>query len=150
MPSSFTNLLYHFVFSTKDRESLITSERRPRLYEYMGGTIRSLGGISLEINGMSDHVHLLSKLRPDESVSNAIRSLKANASGWMHKVFPELSDFKWQDGYGGFTVSQSQVEQVRKYIRLQEHHHQKRSFKDEFTELLKINGIEFNEEHLWK
>src|SRR2546421_9106328 len=98
---------------------------------------------------MSDHVHLLSRLRPDESVSNAIRSLKANASGWMHKVFPELSDFKWQDGYGGFTVSQSQVEQVRKYIRLQEHHHQKRSFKDEFTELLKISGIEFNEEHLW-
>ena len=103
-----------FVFSTKNRESLITAERRPGLYEYMGGTIRSLGGISLEINGMSDHVHLLSRLRPDESVSNAIRSLKANASGWMHKVFPELSDFKWQDGYGGFTVSQSQVEQVRK------------------------------------
>src|SRR5256885_17009806 len=89
MPSSFTNLLYDFVFSSKNRESLITAERRPRLYEYMGGTIRSLGGISLEINGMSDHVHLLSKLRPDESVSNAIRSLKANASGWMHQVRSE-------------------------------------------------------------
>src|SRR5437762_10466693 len=125
MPSSHTNLLYHFVFSTKNREPLISNDRKERLYEYMGGTIRSLGGISLEINGMADHVHLLSKLRPDKSVSEVVRDLKANASGWMHKVFPEMRDFKWQNGYGAFTVSQSQIEHIGKYIRMQERHHQR-------------------------
>ena len=115
----------------------------------MGGILRSHGGIALEINGMPDHVHLLAKLRPDEAVSNVLRDLKANASGWMHKVFPELNGFRWQDGYGAFTVSQSQVEQVSQYIRRQQQHHQKKSFKDEFVTLLRINGIEFNERFLW-
>ena len=150
MPSSYTNLLYHFVFSTKNREPLITDDKQPSLYDYMGGILRSHGGISLEINGMPDHVHLLAKLRPDKAVSNLLRDLKANASGWMHKVFPELNGFRWQDGYGAFTVSQSQVEQVSQYIRRQQQHHQKKSFKDEFIALLRINGIEFNERYLWK
>lgn len=116
----------------------------------MGGTIRSLGGISLEINGMPDHVHLLAKLRPDKSVSDVLRHLKANASGWMHKVFPELDDFRWQDGYGAFTVSQSQVERVRLYISRQQQHHQEKSFKDEFIVLLRNNDIEFDERYLWE
>jgi len=150
MPSSYTNLLYHFVFSTKNREPLITEDKQPSLYDYMGGILRSHGGIALEINGMPDHVHLLAKLRPDEAVSNVLRDLKANASGWMHKVFPELIEFRWQDGYGAFTVSQSQIEQVRQYIRRQQQHHQKKSFKDEFITLLRINGIEFNERYLWE
>jgi REP element-mobilizing transposase RayT len=116
----------------------------------MGGIIRSHGGIALEINGMPDHVHVLAKLRPDEAVSDLIRDLKANATGWMHKVLPELSEFRWQNGYGGFTVCQSQVERVGLYIRRQDHHHQKISFKDEFTTLLKKNRIEFDERYLWK
>ena len=150
MPSSYTNLLYHFIFSTKNREPLITDDKQPSLYYYMGGILRSHGGISLEINGMPDHVHLLAKLRPDEAVSDVLRDLKANASGWMHKVFPELNEFRWQDGYGAFTVSQSQVEQVRQYILRQQQHHQKKSFKDEFIALLRINGIEFSERYLWE
>jgi putative transposase len=93
MPNSYTNLLYHIIFSTKDRRPLITDMYQPRLYDYIGGTIRGLGGISLELDGTEDHVHLLTKLRPDKALSDVLRELKANATGWMHDVFPDLKDF---------------------------------------------------------
>ncbi len=93
MSESYTNLLYHTVFSTKERRPLITPAHQSRLYDYIGGTIRGLGGISLEINGTEDHVHLLTKLRQDKALSDVLRDLKANASGWLHDVFPELQDF---------------------------------------------------------
>ena len=95
MSDSYTNLLYHIVFSTKDRRPIITPEYEARLYDYIGGTLRSLGRISLELNGTEDHIHLLAKLRPDISVSDVLRDLKANASGWMHDVFPLLKNFSW-------------------------------------------------------
>ncbi len=93
MSDSYTNLLYHIVFSTKDRRPLITSEYEPQLYDYIGGTVRGMGGISLELNGMEDHVHLLVKLRPERALSDVLRELKANATGWMHDVFPSLKGF---------------------------------------------------------
>ena len=148
MSDSYTNLLYHIIFSTKDRRPLITEDRQPRLYDYIGGTIRSLGGISLELNGTEDHVHLLTKLRPDKALSDVLRDLKANASGWMHDVFPEAKDFSWQRGYGAFTVSQSNVEEVRRYIAHQKEHHKRSSFRDEFIQFLKANGIEYDERYL--
>ena len=107
MSDSYTNLLYHIVFSTKERRPLITPEYELRLYDYIGRTLRRAGGISLELNGTEDHIHLLAKLRPDRSLSEVLRDLKANATGWMHDVFPSLKDFSWQRGYGAFTVSQS-------------------------------------------
>lgn len=149
MAKSYTNLLYHIVFSTKNRQPIITDELKPRLYEYIGGTIRSQGGIALGINGVSDHVHLLAKLRPDKAVSAALRDLKANSSGWMHNVFPNLRDFSWQNGYGAFTVSTSQVKSVLDYIAKQELHHAERSFRDEFISLLRKNGVEFDERYLF-
>jgi REP element-mobilizing transposase RayT len=111
MSSSYLNLLYHIIFSTKDRAPVITSEYQPRLYDYIGGTIRGRGGISLGIGGDADHVHVLAKLRPDQALSEVLRDLKANSSGWMHDVFPAMRDFTWQRGYGAFTVSQSNVSQ---------------------------------------
>lgn len=148
MGQSYTNLLYHIVFSMKDRKPLITAEVRSRLYEYIGGTIRGLGGVMLAIGGMEDHAHVLTKLRPDKSVSDVLRDLKANSSGWMHDVFPALKDFSWQRGYGAFTVSASQVEKVRQYIANQEEHHRKQDFREEFIGLLRKNGIEFDERYL--
>ena len=145
MSDSYTNLLYHIVFSTKDRRPLITPEYELRLYDYIGGTLRRAGGISLELNGTEDHIHLLAKLRPDRAVSDVLRDLKANASGWMHDVFPSLKDFSWQRGYGAFTVSQSNVEEVRRYITKQKEHHRRVSFRDEFIQFLQANGIEYNE-----
>lgn len=127
---------------------MITNETKTRLYEYIGGVLRAKGGIALAIGGMNDHLHVLAKLRPDESLSNILRDLKANSSGWMHKVFPEIKDFSWQNGYGAFTVSASQIEIVRQYIASQEKHHAKFSFRDEFIKLLRVNKIEFNEKYL--
>ncbi len=148
MSQSFTNLIYHIVFSTKNRQPLIIGEIKPRLYEYIGGILRNKGGIALEIGGMNDHLHVLAKLRPDDSLSNVLRDLKANSSGWLHKVFPELKDFSWQNGYGAFTVSASQIEVVRRYIANQEKHHTKFTFRDEFIKLLRANKIEFDEKYL--
>ena len=148
MSKTYTNLLYHIVFSTRERRPLITREKQARLYEYVGGIVRGLGGISLAIGGIEDHLHLLAKLRPDKALSSVLRDLKANSSGWMHDVFPEVRDFSWQNGYGAFTVSASQIPYVEKYILNQEIHHRKRSFRDEFVEML-IVKIEFDQRFLW-
>ena len=148
MSSSYTNLLYHIVFSTKDRQPLIAADYQERLYEYIGGTIRGLGGIALAINGMEDHVHVLARLRPDKALSDVLRDLKANASGWMHDVFPALHDFSWQRGYGAFTLSQSNLSAVQNYITRQKEHHQVKSFRDEFIEFLQASGLEFDERYL--
>ena len=145
MSQSFTNLLYHLIFSTKDRRPLITLDYQPRLYDYIGGIIRNEGGISLGIDGIEDHVHVLAKLRPDKALSDVLRVLKCNASGWMHDVFPRLADFSWQRGYAAFTVSQSNVQDVQRYLARQKEHHAKVSFRDEFIIFLKENGIEYDE-----
>jgi REP element-mobilizing transposase RayT len=149
MSHSFTNLLYHIVFSTKERNCWLSAEVRPRLFAYLGGLIREQGGIALAINGMPEHVHLLAKLRQDEAVSNVVRAVKANSSGWIHRTFAGLSQFAWQTGYGAFTVSQSQVERVRVYIARQEEHHRNRPYQDEFRSLLRAHDIDFTEEELW-
>ena len=149
MAQSYTNLIYHIVFSTKNRQPLITNDVKSGLYDYIGGTIRKQGGIALAINGMNDHVHVLAKLRADKAVSAVLRDLKANSSGWMHDVFPIMKDFSWQNGYGALTVSASQIEKVSDYIANQEKHHQKNSFRDEFIKLLRANDIEFDEKYLF-
>ena len=148
MSQSYTNLLYHLIFSTKDRRPLITSDYELRLYDYLGGIIRGTGGIPLGIGGTEDHVHCLAKLRPDRTLSDVLRDLKAHATGWMHDVFPEASQFSWQRGYGAFTVSQSNVTEVQRYIAQQKQHHKKISFRDEFIQFLKANRIEFDERYL--
>lgn len=149
MPQSYVNLLYHIVFSTTDREPLITAAHQSRLYEYIGGIVRNQGGIALAINGMADQVHLFAKLRQDKALSDMIRDFKAHSSGWLHKVFPELKDFTWQNGYGAFTISASQAGSVKRYIEQQQLRHQKRTFKDEFIGFLRANEIEFDERYLW-
>jgi REP element-mobilizing transposase RayT len=148
MSSSHTRLLYHLIFSTKDRRPLITDEYQRRLYEYIGGTIRGQGGDVIAINGTEDHVHILAKLRPDKALSDVMRELKAHASGWMHDVFPSSSGFSWQRGYGAFTVSQSNVNRVQNYIARQREHHQRKSFRDELIEFLRANEVEFDERYL--
>ena len=152
MAQSYTNLVYHIVFSTKDRKPIITDENKTQLYEYIGGTIRGLGGKSLGVGGMLDHVHILAKLRPDKSVSDIMRELKANSSGWMKRAFPNSKNFSWQNGYGAFTVSASQIKAVKKYIANQEEHHKKNNYgyRDEFIKILRANNVEFEEKYLWK
>jgi putative transposase len=140
---SYTNLLYHIVFGTKGRLPLVTKEIKPRLYEYLGRTVRGLGGVAFEINGIQDHVHLLVKIPPTISVSDFLRDLKANSS----KKGKELTNgkFGWQRRFGAFTVSESQFEAVRNYIRNQEEHHKKFDFKTEFESLLRAHKFEIDE-----
>lgn len=148
MTQSYSNLLYHFVFSTKDHEPWLNPDIRSRLHQYVGGAIRKEGGIALAIKGMADHVHILTKLRQDKAVSDVLRAIKANSSAWIHKTFPRLSGFAWQAGYGAFTVSQSQVEKARRYVLNQQKHHQTVSYKTEFDALLRAHRIESDERHL--
>lgn len=101
------------------------------------------------INGVEDHVHLLVKLRPDKAVSDVLRELKANSSGWMRDVFPDAADFSWQSGYGAFTAGESQVDRVKNYIARQKEKHAKETFENEFVSLLEKSGIEFEKKYLW-
>ena len=150
MATTFANLLFHIVNSTKYRRNLITPEVQDRLYEYMGGIIRDQQGIVLEIGGMPDHVHILAKLSPTVTISDVLRVTKTNSSKWFNETFTSKSPFAWQRGFGAFSVSMSNVESVRRYIQYQEEHHRKRTFKDEFRELLIRHGIEFDEKYLFE
>jgi len=148
MESTLTNLLYHLVFSTKGRLPLIGDEIQQPLYDYMGGIIRNQGGKVIEIGGMPDHVHCLARLPARKAVPDILRILKSDSSGWVHRERPS-DRFAWQTGYGAFTVSQSLVGKVRRYIQTQAEHHRARSFEEELLALLEKHGIEYNEEYLW-
>ena len=146
MASTLSNLLYHIVFSTKGREPLIAANLAPDLHRYLAGIIQNDAGIPLEIGGMTDHVHLFFKMRADVSLADSVRILKANSSRWAAERIP---NFAWQTGYGAFTVSASQVESVRSYIRNQAEHHRIVSFQDEFRAFLARHGIEYDERYVW-
>jgi REP element-mobilizing transposase RayT len=135
------------VYATKERAPLITRTLRPRLHEYLGGTVRGLGVVALEINGTADHVHVLAKLRPTISVSDFLSQLKSGSSGWAKRQ--TAGRFGWQARFAAFSVSESQVERVRKYIRNQEEHHRNQSFEVEFKALLRAHRIDFDGAHLW-
>ena len=146
MASTLTNILVHFVFSTKDRTPTIPEELREELYSYIGGILRNERGRLIAIGGMPDHVHLLVRLHPDLAVSEAIRKIKANSSRWLNQKARRR--FAWQTGYGAFSVSESQVKVVERYIASQEEHHRKRSFQEEYLELLKKHGLDFDERYV--
>ena len=118
---------------------MINAEIQPRFHQYLGGIVRGLGGIALEINSMADHVHLLVKLKPTILLPDFIRDLKSNSSRWAKEN--GIQKFAWQRRYGAFTVSESQAKIVRNYIRNQEAHHRKFDFKAEFETMLTSNGI---------
>jgi REP element-mobilizing transposase RayT len=150
MPQSFACLHYHLIFSTKDRASMIVYSIRQRLYDYVGGITKNDQGRLLAAGGTGDHMHLLVSLRPQPAIANVLRDIKANSSRWVHETFPNMGAFGWQDGYGAFTVSYSQLEQVRRYIQEQEEHHHKMTFQEEFIQFLERHGVEYSPEHIWR
>jgi putative transposase len=149
MAGTYTNLLYHLVFSTKNRTPLITDALHPDLFPYIGGIIRGEGGKLLEIGGMSDHIHLLAKLKPTKSISEMLNRIKAKSSKWANPEKFSRRKFAWQDGYAAFSVSESQIKIVRRYIKNQKSHHRRQSFQDEYRALLVRHGIEFDERYIW-
>jgi REP element-mobilizing transposase RayT len=148
MASSLTNLLYHIVFSTKERIPLIHEDLEETLYDYMGGILRGQRSILLEIGGIPDHVHLLVKLKADLAVAEAVRLVKSNSSGWVNENQKIRGRFEWQTGYFAVSVSESRVDEVRRYIRMQKEHHARISFQDELVRLLKKHRIAFDEKYL--
>jgi putative transposase len=150
MAHTFTHLLTHIVFSTKDRRPLLDAELKARLFPYLGGIIRGHDGKALIINGPADHVHILASLTAKHSLSDLMRELKADSSGWIHKNFSNLKLFAWQIGYGAFSVSHSNLAEVEKYIANQEEHHRNISFQEELVAFLKKHQIEYNERFLWE
>jgi putative transposase len=119
---TYSNLVYHIVFSTKNRYRLITLALEENLHKYIGGIIREIGGVCLEINGTSDHVHILTKLPPKVAMSDALRTIKANSSKWINESTQGLRKFGWQDGYAAFCVSKSQIRSVQQYVRAAKEH----------------------------
>jgi len=148
MPGTYSKLLYHIVFSTKNRAAWLKSAVAPRIHEYLGGIVRGERGIAHRIGGMPDHVHLLIGWRADESLSVLLRNLKAHSSRWMRETLPDHSTFHWQEGYSVFTVSESQFDGVDRYILNQEEHHRGRSFKEELRALLRAHRVEFDDRYL--
>ena len=150
MAHTYTNLLVHVIFSTKDRVPLLDAELKPRLFPYMGGIVHELGGTALLINGPSDHVHMLLLLPAKVTVSEIAGKVKANSSGWVHREFPDRRTFAWQTGYAAFTVSHSQKQSVLDYIANQEEHHRKLSFKEELIAFLKKHEIQYDERYIFE
>ena len=149
MSHTYTNLLYHVIFSTKERRPFIDDELKPRLHGYLGGIVTDIDCLPIKIGGVADHVHLLLKIPAKPSVSEVLRLLKCNSSGWVHDEFPQLKRFAWQEGYGAFTVSPSKKSDVEQYIANQEEHHRHRSFQDEFISILEKHEIEFDPATIW-
>jgi putative transposase len=140
------NILLHLVFSTRERRPLIKPEFRDDLFAYLGGIIREMHGTALIINGTIDHVHILMRARPSHSPAEIARVVKTNSSRWIRERCPE---FGWQTGYGVFSVSESNVAAVTKYIACQEGHHKRHSFQNEFRAFLAKNKIVVDEKYIW-
>jgi len=149
MAGSFASLYYHLVFSTKDRRRLITPDIAPRIYEYIGGIIRAKLGVSMLIGGMPDHTHILTSLDKTIAVADALRDIKSNSTSWIRETFPAFAKFSWQEGYGAFTVSPGELDQVKAYIAGQEAHHRTVTFQEEFLEFLHRYQIPYDERYIW-
>ncbi len=149
MPSSYLSLHYHLIFSTKHRVPSLHPTVAPKVYEYLGSTVRGLGGQLLTAGGMPDHVHLLVRLGATKAVADVLRDLKSCTTKWAHETLPEMGAFAWQVGYGAFTVSPSMLNTVRRYIENQEEHHRTRTFQEEFVEFLHRHEVEYDERYLW-
>ncbi len=146
---SYVSSYFHCVFSTKERRPLIAPALRDRLWPFLGGIARQNKMKAIEIGGVEDHVHILLSLPSTLPVSKALQLIKGGSSKWVHETFPEHRLFAWQEKYGAFSVSVSQLDKIIQYIKGQEEHHRKLTFQDEFLELLKKHRIEYDERYLW-
>ena len=149
MPQSLSSILIHLVFSTKNREPFITPSIETELHPYMAAVLREIKSPSLAIDGTNDHVHILLSLARTVSVAELVEELKTSTSKWIKTKGWEFRNFHWQKGYGSFSIGQSNVEELRKYIRNQKAHHRRVTFQDEYRKFLRAYGIDYNEEYVW-
>ena len=151
MSHTYSFLLTHLVFSTKDRIALIAeNQMKDRLYSYISAIINKKFGFTKKINGTADHVHVLLDIKTSFSISEIVRVVKSNSSKWINDNFNLVNNFAWQVGYGAFSVSMSNEEKIVQYINNQEKHHEMFSYKEELILLLKRHGIQYDEKYLWQ
>ncbi len=150
MAGTYSNLNFLVVFSTKNRDPIITPALEQELYPYIAGIIKGEEGILLKIGGTENHVHLVLRLKPRHVIPDILKKIKANSSKWINEHKKINGRFSWQSGYGIFSVSKSQLPQTIQYVGNQKKHHQRVTFKEEFIGFLEKNGIQYDLEHIWK
>jgi len=150
MANTYTQLNMHVVFSVKGKENILPAKIRSEIFKYISGILRNLEQYSLAVNGYKDHVHLFFEMQPTKSLSDIIRIVKTNSSKWINKNRFVAGKFSWQEGYGGFSYSRSQRNNVIQYIMKQEEHHKKKTFREEYLELLKLFEINFDENYVFE
>ena len=149
MGHTYSNLLIHVIFSTKDRRPMIKADFARRLHEYLCGLARDEFGTAIKVGGTEDHIHGLISLRTDVALARAMSRWKSLSTGWIHKTFRDMGDFAWQAGYGAFSVSQSIAAAVIAYIEGQASHHRRKTFEEEFIEFLERHQLQFDPAHIW-
>jgi len=149
MAQTLVSLLIHVIFSTKHRADLITPEIEPELFAYLGGIARNHHSPLLAGNGTSNHVHLLLSQSKTVALSELIGDLKRDSSKWLKSKGRQFADFHWQDGYGAFSIGQSNLAAVKTYIARQKEHHRQRTFQEEFLAFLKKYNVEYDERYIW-
>jgi len=149
MPQSLARLHIHLIFSTKNRERIITDNIRDSLHAYMASVLQNIGCPPVLINSVEDHVHILFELARIVAVSSAVEDVKKASSKWIKTQSDEFAGFAWQAGYGAFTVSESIVPAVREYVANQREHHRKKSFQEEYRVFLERHQIAFDERYVW-
>jgi putative transposase len=150
MPGTFTQLYAQIIFAVKGRENLLQKPWRDEIFKYISGIIKGKNQKSIIVNGVSDHIHALVGFKPVVSLSDLIRDMKNNSTNFINKNGYIKGKFMWQEGYGAFTYSHSQIDKVYNYILKQENHHHKKTFKEEYLEFLKKYEIEYNDKYLFE
>jgi REP element-mobilizing transposase RayT len=149
MPQSLSSILVHLVFSTKNREPFITPAIETELHPYMATVFRENNCPSLIIDGTADHIHALFVLGRTITVANLVEEVKTGSSKWIKTKATQFRNFHWQKGYGAFSIGQSNVEQLKRYIRNQKQHHRRVTFEDEYRDFLKRYNVQFDERYVW-
>lgn len=150
MPNTYTQVHIHFIFSVKYRNGIIQSSWKDELYKYIAGIVHKNNHKLICINGMPDHLHILIGMRPSQSMSDLLQDIKGNSSKWINEKKFLKTKFEWQEGYGAFSYSKSQIQDVIAYIENQEQHHKKRTFREEYLEFLQKFGVEYDERYIFK
>jgi putative transposase len=149
MAETYASLYFHLVFSTKDRQPTLRAEDRERVWRYIGGIARKEEMKAMEVGGTADHIHALLSLAPTMAPATVAQILKGSSSKWINEALGLPTRFEWQEGYGAFSVSYSQIDKTIAYIRDQERHHRRKSFQQEYLGFLKRHRIKYDERHIW-
>lgn len=150
MPGTFSQIYIQVVFAVKGRESLIHTSWEEELYKYISGIVRNKEQKMLSINGMPDHIHFLIGMKPSCCLSDLVREIKKSSNSFIKEKKLSRFKFQWQEGFGAFSYSHSNLDAVIKYIEKQKEHHKKRTFKEEYLEFLEKFNIEFKNEYLFE